>query len=94
MRFSLRELSSDNPVGCHPDPGFDDRLSNASGQIADVTGTITRDAATGRAISIGKITRIETVKEGDPMGYLLARGALRLREPAEETVRRVRDATR
>lgn len=94
LRFYLYELAGDKRVQCHPDPGFEDTMRRVWGGIADVTGTITRDAATGQPTSIRDVTAVDTIEEGDPLGYLQARGALRLREPAEQAIRRVRDATR
>lgn len=64
------------------------------GRVADVTGTITRQASTGQPISIRDITQVDTIDEGDPLGFRQARGAFHIGEPAEQAVRRIRDAAR
>ena len=92
LRFSIYELVNDRSVSCFPHPDYKDVMREAWGRIADVTGTITRDLATGRPVSIRRVTRVDVVDEGDPDGYLRARGALKATEPAERAVRRMRDA--
>ncbi len=92
LRFFLYELVTDRPIRCHPDSDLEDTMRSVWGRVADVAGTVTREATTGQPISIRHITAVSTVEEGDPMGYLQARGALRTREPAEQAVRRARDA--
>ena len=92
LRFSIYELVSDRVVSCYPHPDYKDVMREAWGHVADVTGTITRDAATGRPLSIRRVTQVDVVDEGTPDGYLRARGMLRSTEPAERAVRRLRDA--
>ena len=92
LKFSIYELVNDRSVSCFPHPDYKDVMREAWGRIADVTGTITRDVATGRPVSIRRVTRVDVVDEGDPDGYLRARGALKATEPAERAVRRMRDA--
>lgn len=94
LRFILYELASDKSVRCYPDPGLEETMRDVWRRVADVTGTITRQASTGQPISIRDITQVDTIEEGDPMGYLQARGAFCIGEPAEQAVRRARDATR
>ena len=62
------------------------------GHIADVTGTVRRDARTDRPVWIRRVTQVDPVGEGDPEGYLRARGALQSMELAEVLVRRMRAA--
>ena len=83
LRFSIYELVYDKVVTCFPHPDHKDVMREAWGRVADVTGTITRDVATGRPISIRQVTRVDVVDEGEPDGYLKARGALKAVEPAE-----------
>lgn len=92
LRFSIYELVYDKVVTCFPHPDHKDVMREAWGRVADVTGTITRDVATGKPISIRQVTRVDVVDEGEPDGYLKARGALKTVEPAERVVRRIRDA--
>lgn len=93
LRFSIYELVNDRAVTCYPHPDYADVMREAWGRIADVTGTITRDAATGMPVSIRRVTRVDVVEdEGEPDGYLRARGAIKTAEPAEQALRRMRDA--
>ncbi len=94
LRFFLYELATDKAVRCHPDSDLEDTMRDVWNSVAEVTGTVKRDAATGQPISIRDITVVSTIEEGDPLGYLQARGALSIREPAEKAVRRIRDAVR
>ena len=74
------------------DPEDEETMRNVWGQVADVTGTVRRDAKTDRPVWIRRVTTVEPVDPGDPNGYLRARGALRIPQPAEELVRQMRDA--
>jgi hypothetical protein len=91
LRFSIYDLVNDRAVSCYPHPDHKDVMREAWGLIADVSGTVTRDVKSGRPLTIRRVTRVEVVAEGDPDGYLRARGALRTTEPAEQVVRRLRD---
>ena len=91
LRFSIYDLVNDRAVSCYPHPDHKDIMREAWGLIADVSGTVTRDAKSGRPLAIRRVTRVNLVDEGDPDGYLRARGALRTTEPAEQVVRRLRD---
>ena len=93
LRFSLYELATDRAVLCHFDPDLEDKMRTVWGHIADVSGTVTRDAATGRPLNIRNVTQVEVLDEGDPVGYLQARGAFHSREPAELALRRIRNAS-
>ena len=53
------------------------------GRIADVTGTIRRDADTTGPVCIRRVMSVDPVEEGDLDGYRRARGALRTSAPAE-----------
>ena len=93
FRFTVYELMSDRPVSCYLQPDHEDQMRDAWGRVADVTGVVTRDAGTGRSLAVRRITSVDVVNEGDSMGFLGARGAIRGGEPAEHTIRRIRDAS-
>jgi hypothetical protein len=94
LRFSLYELAHDRPVSCYLEPDHETLMRDAWGRIADVTGRVSRDALTGRPISIRGVTNVDVVAdEGDPAGFLRARGALRSTEQSEVVIRRLRDAS-
>ena len=64
---------------------------DASGQAADTTSTAKRGPATDRPRPVRAGPSVELDDEGDPDGYLRARGALQTTETAEILVRRLRD---
>ncbi|HXH58805.1 hypothetical protein [Iamia sp.] len=93
LRFTLYDLTNDRPVSCYLRSEDEAMMRGAWGRIADVTGTITRDAATGRPRAIRRVSRVDLIAEGDSLGYKQARGAIRLDGPAEQVIRRVRNAS-
>lgn len=92
LRFTLYDLSNDRPVSCYLRGGDEAMMRDAWGRIADVTGTITREARTGRPRAVRRVSSVDLVAEGDSVGFQQARGAIRLDAPAEQVIRRVRDA--
>jgi len=93
LRFTLYELVSDRPVSCYLQAAHENLMRDAWGHIADVTGGVTRDAATGRPLAVRRVTSIDVVNEGETMGFLRARGAVGGTESAEAVIRRIRDAS-
>ena len=91
LRFNLYELTTDAAVTCYMDRDFEGKMRGVWGHVADVTGTVRRDARTDRPVWIRRVTSVEPVEEGDPEGYRGARGVLKSSEPAEVLVRRMRD---
>ena len=91
LTFRLYELTTDSAVVCYMDPDLEDTMRDVWGQIADVTGTVLRDARTDKPLWIRRVTSVDPVDEGDPMGYLSARGAVQISDPSEVLVRRLRD---
>ena len=91
LSFNLYELTSDTAVTCYMGWDLEDKMRDVWGHIADVTGTVRRDARTDRPVWIRRVTQVDPVGEGDPDGYLRARGALKSTEPAEVLVKRMRD---
>lgn len=91
LSFSLYELATDRAVTCHIDQSFKGKMRNVWGHIADVTGTISRDAYTGRPLLIRRVLSVDVIEEGKPDDYLKARGAITLAEPAEIVIRRMRN---
>lgn len=93
LRFTLYDLATDKAVGCYLNPDDEDQMRHAWGRVADVTGQVTRDATTGRPLSIRRVTSVQIVEEGTPGGYRRAKGAIGGTEPAEKVIRRIRDAS-
>jgi hypothetical protein len=92
LRFTLFDLLTDRAVSCYLDAQHESQMRDIWGRIADVTGTVTREADTGRPLAIRQITAVDPVDEGTADGFRRARGAVRGRGPAEEAIRRMRDA--
>lgn len=92
FRFTLYELTTDRPVSCYLQADHEDLMRDAWGHIANVTGVVTRDADTGRPLTVRRVTSVDVVTEGEAMGFLRARGVVGGNEPADAVVRRIRDA--
>jgi hypothetical protein len=92
FRFTLYELTSDRPVSCYLHADHEDLMRDAWGHIADVTGVVTREADTGRPLTVRRVTSVDVVTEGEAMGFLRARGVVGGTEPADAVLRRIRDA--
>ena len=93
LRFTLYELAPDRAVSCYLQADNEELMRDAWGRIADVTGLVSRDADTGRPLTIRRVTRVEVIEEGNPTAYLGARGVVGGTEPAEAIIRRIRDAS-
>ncbi len=91
LSFNLYELTTDSAIQCYLEPGLEDTMRDVWGHVADVTGMISRDANTDTPLSVRAVTKVDRVDEGDPDGYLRARGAFRSDLPAEVLVRSMRD---
>ncbi len=91
LSFRLYELLTDKAVHCSIEEEFEDSLRQVWGRVADVSGMVSRDTVTGRPLRIRGVTSVDIVEEGDPHGYLRARGALSATEPAEILIGKMRD---
>lgn len=96
LRFTLYDPIFDKAINCFVrDETMRSRLKEIWGQSVIVYGRVTRDSEHGRALSIRDISRIEDVVSSEPGSYKAARGAFIWSdgdEPAEATIRRIRDA--
>ena len=95
LRFNLYDTVHDKAVACYLAPHQTELIREAWGCRAAITGHITREAQTGRPITIRQITAIETLAEPAPGAYRQARGAVPW-QPGdllpEDAIRRLRDA--
>ena len=95
LRFSLYDTVHDKPVACYLASHQTELIREAWGCRAAITGRITREAQTGRPITIRQITAIETLAEPTPGSYRQARGVVPW-QPGdllpEDAIRRLRDA--
>lgn len=95
LRFTLYDSLDDQAVACYLNPGEEDRVRVLLGRRVIVEGEIRRDPWSGRPTAIRQITDIVPLPEREPDEWQAARGALAdvwNGEPAEETIRRIRDA--
>lgn len=94
LHFTLYDTLNDRAVSCYLKPGDESMIQKFWGSRAVVEGVIRRDAS-GRPVTIREITDIVLLPERGPDEWLSARGALADvwdGEPAEVTVRKIRDA--
>ena len=66
LSFNRYELTSDTAVMCYMDWDLEDKMRDVWGHIADVTGTVRRDAKTDRPISIRRVTTGGSRRRGRP----------------------------
>lgn len=95
LRFTLFDVLLDRAVSCYLEPGYEETMRDMWGRIAFVEGWVTRDRASGRPLSVRRITRVTPRLEVEPGGFRQARGAVRVAEDAmnpETTIRKLRDA--
>ena len=95
LRFNLYDTIHDKAVSCYLRQGQEELMREAWGQRAMVSGYVTRDADTGRPITIRQILDVEILKDVAPGSYREARGAVPW-EPGdilpEDVIRELRDA--
>ena len=95
LHFTLYDLVHDKPVSCYLQEEQSELMRDAWGRVATVEGWVKRDPATGRPQTIRRVSRVELVDEGSRGDWRRAEGVLKSvgrDEPAETTIRRLRDA--
>lgn len=95
LRFIVYDHIHDRAVSCYLVEGGEAMMRQMWDRVATVEGWITRDAETGRPLTVRRVSRVSPLNEAEPQDYLKARGALPLRdgdERPEDTIRRFRDA--
>lgn len=93
LKFTLYDHILDYPISCYMQSGQENQMLGIWGELAIVSGLITRDKETGRAKSVREITNIEAMRVAPPGSYRDTLGILAPSyEPAEVTIRRLRDA--
>ena len=95
LRFNLYDTVHDRAVTCYLEPGQEEIMREAWGSRATVIGRVSRDALTGKPISIRDIRQVELLDDVSPGTYRQAKGAAAW-EPGdilpEQAVRLLRDA--
>lgn len=95
LRFTLYDTLRDRAVSCYLQEGQQELMRGIWGQRALVEGWVTRDAVTGRPVTIRRVRNVELIPDVTPGSYRRARGALPRGPhdlPPEEAIRRLRDA--
>ncbi len=95
LRFNLYDTVHDKAVACYLNPEQEGIVREAWGRRAIVSGTVSREASTGRPIAIRQIIDIEILEEVPAGSYRSARGAVPWRhgyKKPEEVIRQLRDA--
>jgi hypothetical protein len=95
LRFTIYETRNDRPVTCHLPRGFEEKMRDAWGKEAVVSGRVKRHPATGMPISVADVRDV-VLTQGVAGDWRDAMGCLKPlegeAEPAEATIRRSRDA--
>jgi hypothetical protein len=95
LSFTIWDSLFDKPVNCYLKEGYEERMREAWGKHAVVSGKIGRQAETGRPIVIREIKSIRILDEPEPGSYRHARGVLPRTQGGEKPevlLRRLRDA--
>lgn len=94
LRFTLYDSIFDKQVSCYLQDGQETQMREIWGKQVFVTGQVTREPEFGRATAVRNITSIDPVIEIKSGSYRDTRGILPWTvgdEPAEVSIRRVRD---
>lgn len=94
LRFNLYDTIHDRAVACYLSSGQESLMREAWGRLAMVSGRVSRDASTGRAIAIRQIMNVDILEEVPPGSYRRARGAVPWQssyKKPEEIIRQLRD---
>lgn len=95
LRFTLYDQLHDRAVSCYLHDGQQELMRGVWDKLALVKGWVKRDPATGRPTSVRQIRNVIPRDEGRRGDWRNASGALASissTEPAEVTIRRLRDA--
>ena len=95
LRFNLYDAVHDKAVGCYLAPGQEELMREAWGRRARVSGSVSREAKTGRPIAVRQILDVLILGDAEPGSYISARGAVPWKpeyELPEQVVSKLRDA--
>lgn len=95
LSFTLWDSLFDRPVGCYFKEGQEEKMRNAWGKHAYVSGRVGRRAETGRPVVVRDIKEIRLLEDDGPGSYLRAKGVFPWTtdsELPESIIRRMRDA--
>ncbi|MBZ0304808.1 MAG: hypothetical protein K8I82_01950 [Anaerolineae bacterium] len=95
LRFTLYDAVFDKPISCFVKEDRQNVLTDIWDKVVFVTGRVTRQPDSGQPVSVRDIISIDSKPIVEPGSYRLARGVLARSgdsEPAEISIRRLRDA--
>ena len=95
LRFNLYDAVHDKAVGCYLAPGQEELMRETWGRRARVSGSVSREAVTGRPMVVRQVFDVKILEDPEPGSYKSARGAVPWRsgyELPEQVVQRLRDA--
>lgn len=94
LRFNLYDTIHDKSVSCYLSPGQEELMREVWGRQARMTGTVSREAGSGRPIAIRDVLKVEPLEEVQPGSYKLSKGVVPWKPGdmrPEEAIRRIRD---
>lgn len=95
LRFTVYDAVFDRPISCYVSDDQKHVLTDIWDKVVMVSGRVTRQPDSGQPVSVRSITAIDYVPVIAPGSYKKARGVFARfedAEPAEVTIRRLRDA--
>lgn len=94
LHFIVYDLLFDKAISCYLEEGQEETMRDVWGQMAVVEGIVKRDPRSGRPLTIRRIRNVQPQRSVDSDAWRAAEGVLRsvANEPAEQTIRRIRDA--
>lgn len=95
LRLTVFDMLFDRAVYCYLQSELREKVRNAWDKQVEVTGMVFRDPDTGRPIEVRDVSDVLVIENGSSGNFRPARGVLfdpENQEPAEVTIRRIRDA--
>lgn len=95
LRFILYDHIHDRAVSCYLVEGRESMMRQMWDRVATIEGWVSRDPETGRPLTVRRVSSVTALTEVEPQDYMMARGALPLKDgdPLPEVfTRRLRDA--
>lgn len=95
LKFTLYDVLFDKAVSCYLKQEHEEVMRSSWGKRAVVSGKVGREPERGRPVVVREVRNIRILEDVKPGSYRRARGAIPWKEgdePAEVTIRRLRDA--
>jgi hypothetical protein len=95
LRFILYDHIHERAVSCYLGEGRESMMRQMWDRVATVEGWVSRDPASGRPLTVRRVSNVTALVEVEPQEYMKARGALPRKDGdplPEDLTRRLRDA--